>query len=143
MPVFAMMSLFVGGVVSVSAWVRANAGVAVDLGGLAHPVPMAIAVGLFVGKLVGILGFSLLAVTLRVAALPKGVTWRMMTAAAVLGGIGFTMSIFVAGLAFEGHTDLLSEAKAGILLGSLVSAVVGSGLLWWSLPKAKELEKPE
>jgi NhaA family Na+:H+ antiporter len=115
----------------------ANAGVAVDLGGLAHPVPLAVAAGLFVGKLVGILGTSLLAVKLGVAALPGEVTWRMMAAAAVLGGIGFTMAIFVAGLAFAGHPELLGEAKAGILLGSLVSALVGGGLLWWSLPKSE------
>lgn len=121
------------GFVVMPVFALANAGVALNFGGLAHPVPMAIAVGLFAGKLVGILGLSLLAVKSGVAALPEGVNWRMMTAAAVLGGIGFTMSIFIAGLAFAGHAELLSEAKAGVLLGSLTSALVGSGLLWWSL----------
>jgi len=113
----------------------ANAGVVVDVSGLTHRVPMAIAVGLFVGKLVGILGFSLLAVKIGLAALPEGVNWGKMAAAAVLGGIVFTMSIFVAGLAFEGHPELLIEAKEGVLLESLVSALVGGGLLWVSLPK--------
>lgn len=113
----------------------ANAGVAVALGGLAHPVPLAVALALFAGKLTGILGFSYVAVKLGLAALPTGTTWRMMTAAAILGGIGFTMSIFVAGLAFEGHAELLGEAKAGILLGSLTSALAGGLLLWRSLPK--------
>lgn len=121
------------GFVIMPVFALANAGVAVNLGGLADPVPVAIAVGLFAGKLAGILGFSALAVLLKVASLPRGVNWRMMTAAAVLGGIGFTMSIFVAGLAFAGHATLLSEAKAGVLLGSLTSALAGSGLLWWSL----------
>jgi NhaA family Na+:H+ antiporter len=125
------------GFVIMPVFALANAGVAVDLGGLAHPVPMAVALALFAGKLAGILGFSFAAVKLGLAALPTGANWRMMTAAAVLGGIGFTMSIFVAGLAFAGHPELLSEAKAGILLGSLTSAVVGGGLLWWSLLKSE------
>jgi NhaA family Na+:H+ antiporter len=109
----------------------ANAGVALRPAAAADLIAVAVALGLVVGKPVGIVGLSFLAVKLGFAQLPAGVTWRMLTAAGCLGGIGFTMALFIAGLALPG--GLLDAGKIGILVGSLVSAVLGSGLLLLSL----------
>jgi NhaA family Na+:H+ antiporter len=110
----------------------ANAGLAIDAGalgrGLADAVPQGILLGLVAGKQVGIFAFSWLAVRLGWARLPAGVSWRSLHGAAVLGGIGFTMSLFIANLAF-GAGALLEEAKMGILLASAVSALAGAALL--------------
>ncbi|HET6574253.1 MAG TPA: Na+/H+ antiporter NhaA [Fimbriiglobus sp.] len=113
----------------------ANAGVTLRVAGFAEPPALAVAAGLVVGKPVGIVGFSYLAVRLGLAALPAGVGWRLLVGAGCLGGIGFTMSLFVAGLAFPGRPDLLDDGKVGIILGSLTSAVLGSGLLLGLLKK--------
>jgi len=107
----------------------ANAGV--SLSGLSvadvlHPVPLGIVVGLFAGKQIGILLVSWLAVRLGVASRPAGVSWRQLFGTALLCGIGFTMSLFIASLAFEG--DGLAFAgleRLGILIGSLVSGLIG------------------
>ena len=107
----------------------ANAGVVVQLRSLTDSVAVAVGVGLIVGKPVGIVLFSFAAVKLRLAELPTGVTWRLLVAGGCLGGIGFTMALFVAQLAFPGNPALLDAAKVGILAGSVVSAVVGSTLL--------------
>lgn len=108
-----------------------NAGVRVEgIGGhdLKDPALIGIFFGLLLGKPAGILLFSWLVVKFRVADLPSGVTWQHMHAVSWLGGIGFTMSLFIAALAFGGgHEDLM--AKVGILSGSLVAAIVGSLLL--------------
>ena len=69
-------------------------------------------------------------VRLRLAALPEGVTWTALHGCAWLGGIGFTMSLFIAMLAFEG-TNLLDSAKIGILGGSLVAGITGAIMLRW------------
>jgi NhaA family Na+:H+ antiporter len=106
----------------------ANAGVKIDGSAIANPVAYAVAVGLFLGKPLGIVGFSWIAVRLGVARLPTGVTWPVLLGGGCLAGIGFTMSLFIAGLALEG--DLLHAGKAGTLIGSLASAIVGSVLLW-------------
>jgi NhaA family Na+:H+ antiporter len=105
----------------------ANAGVAVRVGAVADPVAVAVAAGLILGKPVGIFGFSFLAVKCGLAALPRGVNWKMLGAAGCLGGIGFTMSLFIAGLALP--DDHLDAGKVGIMIGSVLSAVLGSGLL--------------
>jgi NhaA family Na+:H+ antiporter len=105
----------------------ANAGVAINAGALEaelHPVSLGIVLGLVLGKSVGITLFSWLAVRLGLAALPSGVTWRHIYGVGWLGGIGFTMSLFIAQLAFPGG-ELLSLAKVGILTGSLISGVGG------------------
>ncbi len=120
------------GFVIMPVFALANAGVAVKPDSLAHPVSLAVAAGLIVGKPLGIVLFAWLAVQLKLATLPTGVNWRMMLAAGFLGGIGFTMSLFIGELAFAGEKALLADAKTGILLGSFVAAVVGAGLLWWS-----------
>jgi NhaA family Na+:H+ antiporter len=110
----------------------ANAGVVItgEPSRALHPVPLGIILGLFLGKPIGIFLFSWIAVKLRAAALPQSVNWRAIYGAATLGGIGFTMSLFIATLAFglEGGENL-EEAKVGILTGSLLSAVAGTCLL--------------
>jgi NhaA family Na+:H+ antiporter len=102
----------------------ANAGV-----GLSAPtggsVTLAVGLGLVVGKPLGITGAALAAVRLRMATLPEGVTWTALHGCAWLGGIGFTMSLFIATLAFDG-TALLDSAKVGILAGSIVAGIVGA-----------------
>jgi NhaA family Na+:H+ antiporter len=112
----------------------ANAGVAVGGGDdgiaslLASPITLGIVVGLVVGKQVGVLLFSWLAVATGVAALPAGASWRQLWGVSLLCGIGFTMSLFLAGLAFADPADL-DAAKVGILAGSLVSGVIGALVL--------------
>ena len=105
----------------------ANAGVEFTLGDLASPVALAVALGLLIGKPVGIVLFSAIAVRAGIAALPSGVSWSILAGGAALAGIGFTMALFIAGLALEG--ELLSAAKVGILLGSGIAAVMGMLLL--------------
>lgn len=80
--------------------------------------------GLVLGKPLGIMLFSLITVKLGIASLPQNVNWRHMLGAAILGGVGFTMAIFVANLAFP-EAIMVSEAKLGILAASLVAGVVG------------------
>ncbi len=112
----------------------ANAGVEVHLKAVGDPVAVAVALGLVFGKPIGIVAFSYAAVRLKFAELPSGVNWMAMLGAGCLAGIGFTMSLFVAALAFE-PGQLLDDAKVGILMGSSVSAVLGSALLMVVLAK--------
>ena len=104
-----------------------NAGVKIEgdfLAALSHPVTLGIVLGLVIGKQVGVTLFSLAAVRLGFAALPYGVTWTQFYGVALLGGIGFTMSLFITKLAFT-HEMLTIEAKIGILLGSAISGLIG------------------
>ena len=95
---------------------------------LRNPAVQGIFFGLLFGKPIGILLFSWLAVRLGIVALPANVTWRHMIAAGCLGGIGFTMSLFISALAFgSGAEDTL--AKVGILAASALAAIVGSLIL--------------
>jgi len=110
----------------------ANAGVRVDPSALTTPVAMAVAAGLVLGKPIGIVLFSWLSVRAGVTRLPAGVDWRAMIGAGCLGGIGFTMSLFIAGLALQ--SDLLDDAKIGILVGSTISAILGCAILIAALP---------
>jgi NhaA family Na+:H+ antiporter len=87
-------------------------------------LPLGIAAGLVFGKQIGILATSWAAVKAGVASLPRGVTWRMMYGVALLGGIGFTMSLFIGTLAFQSDA-LLTEAKIGVFGGSLLAAIAG------------------
>ncbi|HEX5072104.1 MAG TPA: Na+/H+ antiporter NhaA [Gemmatimonadaceae bacterium] len=114
----------------------ANAGVTLDAATLgsamAHPVTLGAALGLLLGKPLGIAGFSWVAVRLGLAALPRGASWAALSAVAVLGGIGFTMALFIAGLAFPAGSprgELLDAAKLGILGASALAGIVGSFLL--------------
>ena len=98
------------------------------LSGLFTSNSMGIFWGLFLGKLVGILGLSFLAIRMGWASLPQQVGWRQMTGAALLGGIGFTMSLFIANLAFS-DPEVVTQSKISILAGSLVSALAGLAVL--------------
>lgn len=113
----------------------ANAGVRVEMSAAADPIALAVAAALVIGKPLGIVAFSWAAVAAGFAQLPTGVNWRILLGASCLAGIGFTMSLFIAGLAFEG--DLLTAGKIGALAGSAVSALFGMGLLLSSLPPAR------
>jgi NhaA family Na+:H+ antiporter len=116
----------------------ANAGVALEASGLADPIAMAVAAGLAVGKPVGIVGMSLLAVRSGLTRLPEGVTWRMLVAGGCLAGIGFTMALFINALAFPvGDFPAMEAAgKIGTLAGSFASAVAGAALLAMALRRA-------
>jgi NhaA family Na+:H+ antiporter len=107
----------------------ANAGVPLGLaqleGGESTTVALGIGLGLLVGKPVGITLLAWAAVRLGVASLPHGVTWRLILGAGLLGGIGFTMALFIAGLAFASQPTLLVAAKLGILGASLTAGVAG------------------
>lgn len=108
----------------------ANAGVALDLGSLSHPVAIAVALALFVGKPLGILMFSIVAVRLGLTKLPAGVTWWMIASGACLAGIGFTMSLFINTLSFAESNTMLDAGKIGIFMGSILSGLVGILMLW-------------
>ncbi len=112
----------------------ANAGVRLTGGGegsgLTNRITLGIILGLVVGKPLGITLFSWAAVRAGLAALPRGVSWRLIHGVAWLGGIGFTMSLFIAGLAFADAPDLLTEAKLGVLIASLAAGLCGGFLLW-------------
>jgi NhaA family Na+:H+ antiporter len=84
--------------------------------------------GLVVGKLIGVSGFAWLATRLRIGVLPDGAGWRGILGVAAVAGIGFTVSIFVAGLAFD-TIALQYEAKVGILAASVLAAILGSVIL--------------
>ncbi|MGB7740793.1 MAG: Na+/H+ antiporter NhaA [Steroidobacteraceae bacterium] len=117
----------------------ANAGV--NLAGMSprtllEPIPLGILLGLFVGKQVGVFTFSWLAVKTGLARLPSGVTFAQVYGAAILCGIGFTMSLFIGMLAFENTAtgEVIVSDRLGILAGTLLSAVMGSLVLHWVLP---------
>ena len=110
----------------------ANAGIPLDLAdlgpALAHPVTRGVALGLLVGKPVGIFLFSWAAVRMGVAELPSGATWPEIFGIGVLGGIGFTMSLFITNLAFV-DPQLVDAAKASIFAASLLAGIAGFALL--------------
>ena len=109
----------------------ANAGVPLDPSAVREPVALAVSAGLVLGKPLGILAASTLAVSLGWTRLPEGVTWRMIAGGACLAGIGFTMALFINTLAFPVSEFPEKEAagKIGVLAGSLVSGLLGSALL--------------
>lgn len=113
----------------------ANAGVALGGAPLGAPVVIAVAAGLFVGKQVGILGGVWLAERTGFARRPHGVGWTQLYGVALLAGIGFTMSLFIGGLAFPGDPVLVDEVKIGVLAGSILSAVGGFLVLRFAVPQ--------
>jgi len=110
----------------------ANAGIPLTFGSLGetltHPVLLGVSLGLVLGKFLGITGFSWLLLKLGVAVLPKDTRFTQIAGVSLLAGIGFTMSIFVAQLGFEGNEELLLMAKTGILFASLLAGV--AGFIW-------------
>lgn len=115
----------------------ANAGVSflgITLENALHPITLGIALGLLLGKPIGIFGFSWLLIKLRLAELPQGTSWTQLLGAAVICGIGFTMSLFISSLAFShsGATVMLVD-RLGILVGSLLAAILG----YWILARAR------
>lgn len=118
---FAIMPLFA----------LSNAGVVIDsrlVDIIMQPVAAGIIAGLVIGKPLGILLFSYIALRTKIVLMPEGSNWRQLTGVALLGGIGFTMSIFIAGLAFIDE-QFIAEAKIGILIASIIAGAVGYLLL--------------
>ncbi len=110
----------------------ANAGLSlsgVSASVLIDPVVLGIALGLFAGKQIGVFGCTWIASRFGLVACPAGATWTQVYGVAVLCGIGFTMSLFIALLAFPGAAELEDRTKIGVLVGSLASAVVGFAVL--------------
>jgi NhaA family Na+:H+ antiporter len=116
----------------------ANAGLALDshelAAALAQPVTLGIALGLLVGKPLGITLAAWLAVKSGIAALPEGVDWRQIFGIGLLGGIGFTMSLFITNLAFQDVPELITAAKVGIFAASLLAGTLGFLLLRLTSP---------
>jgi Na+:H+ antiporter, NhaA family len=113
----------------------ANAGVSISGAAIkdaaTSTVVLGIAIGLVLGKLVGISGFAWLSVRLGIGSLPEDVRWRHVIAIGALGGVGFTVALFIANLAYSANR-VTDEAKIGILLGSLVAALLGWALVRWA-----------
>ncbi|MCD5984771.1 Na+/H+ antiporter NhaA [Pseudomonas sp. CDFA 610] len=111
----------------------ANAGVSlagVTMDSFTHSVPLGIATGLLLGKTAGVFGLTWLAVRTRLASLPKDANWGHVLGVSILCGIGFTMSLFVGSLAFEpGVSGYAGEDRMGILTGSILSAIIGYGVM--------------
>ena len=119
----------------------ANAGIPIDMSSLdaivTHPVSIGIAAGLVFGKLIGIAGFSWLAVKLGLTVLPQGINFKHIIGVALMGGIGFTMSIFIAELGFAHHAEDLLMAKTGVLFASLFAGVSGFVWLYFTAEKSE------
>jgi len=114
-----------------------NAGVSIDKGILEvmlEPVTLGIIIGLFVGKQIGVLGASWIAIKSGYGNIPDGVSWGQIWGAGCLAGVGFTMSLFITELAFK-DPMLISQAKIGILIASLISGIVGYIILSKALPQ--------
>jgi NhaA family Na+:H+ antiporter len=107
----------------------ANAGVPISAADLRDPITTAVFLGLALGKPVGVISFSWLAVCSGIAVRPPNLSWGILAGGGMLAGIGFTMALFIAGLAFG--DDHLNAAKLGILSASVLSAVLGTALLAW------------
>lgn len=101
-----------------------------------HPVPVGIAAGLFIGKQLGVFSFCWIGIKLGITKLPESVNWGSLYGAAVMTGIGFTMSLFIGSLSFEeSGVNLLYDDRLGVIAGSILSAIYGYVLLKVSLPK--------
>lgn len=128
----------------------ANAGIFlldINPGSVVQGISLAIICGLVLGKFIGIFGFSWLTVKLGWASVPHHCNWSMMASIAVLGGIGFTVSLFIANLSFASNgaqgAALLNQAKLGIVVGSVLAGVIGIICLKASLPSEEENHKFE
>lgn len=117
------------GFVVMPVFALANAGMPLTTGNLGNSVTVAIVIGFTFGKPIGVLSFSWLAVRLGIAIRPAGLSWALLTGGSLLAGIGFTMALFIANLAFD--ETLIDHAKLGIFLASVFSAAGGLALLTW------------
>lgn len=117
----------------------ANAGLPLTLNEFDSSIAVAIFSGLVLGKPIGILLFSWLAVRLHIAILPRDLNWRLLAGGSLLAGIGFTMALFIANMAFD--ESLIDSAKLGIFLASVFSAVVGMVILIWGQRTSKRFER--
>ena len=119
----------------------ANAGIPFDgmnLAAMTAGLPLGVALGLFLGKPLGIFGFSWLAVRSGLARLPDGVGWQAIFGVSILCGIGFTMSLFIASLAFESSSqDIMAASRIGIVAGTAASALLGLLVLKLALPAGR------
>ena len=123
----------------------ANAGV--SLGGLEFadllaPLPLGIALGLLIGKQLGIFGFAFIAVKTGLARLPENVGWRQIHGVSLLAAIGFTMSLFIGNLAFDSAAQV-DAVKIGVLAGSVIAALAGFFLLKAGLPAAADTREEQ
>jgi Na+/H+ antiporter len=114
---------------------------------ISMPVPLGIFLGLFVGKQLGVIAFAWFAVKMKIASLPKNIGWSALYGTAILTGIGFTMSLFISGLAFDPAqappgVEELHLDRVGIFMGSLLSALVGYFYLKFTLKTPVEADKP-
>lgn len=126
----------------------ANAGICfadMQLSDVFEGVSLAIVCGLVIGKFVGIFLFSFIAIVLKLAPMPAGSNWKMLASISMLGGIGFTVSLFITNLSFgsmgEAGLELLSHSKLGILTGSVLSGILGYLFLSLALPKRSAVRK--
>lgn len=113
----------------------ANSGISLEGAGLAelfHSVPLGIAAGLFIGKQLGVMIMCWLIFKLGISTMPRGMNFKQIYGAALLCGVGFTMSLFIGGLAFAGDTTMFDE-RLGIIMGSIVSGIAGYLMLKFSL----------
>lgn len=121
----------------------ANAGVVLngspEEGNLLGNITMSVALGLIIGKFVGIFSFTYLAVKTKLVVMPREMNWKNLSGIALLGGIGFTVALFIANLSFSDSEALLNEAKMGVILGTIVSGILGYIVLRLTLPKASHL----
>ena len=119
----------------------ANIGIdlsAMSIGSIIGGIGLSVIIGLVAGKFIGVFTFSWVAIKLGFVQLPQGTNWKSFAAVCMLCGIGLTVSIFIADLSYAAlgsETTLLSEAKLGILCGSIISALLGCILLNKYLPK--------
>jgi len=115
-----------------------NAGIdmrEISIDQITDPVPMGIMLGLFLGKQIGVFGFSWLAIKLKITSLPDGSSWFMLYGVSVLTGIGFTMSLFIDSLAFADDRLFAYTDKLAILIGTFASAIIGYLILKYALKK--------
>ncbi len=128
----------------------ANAGIYfgdLEIGQVFQGISLAIIVALVCGKFLGIFLFSWATIKLKLAPMPEGGNWGRLASISILGGIGFTVSLFIANLSFDMgdpyHSTMLNNAKLGILIGSLLAGVLGWAFLHFTLPKVAQSSEQE
>ena len=115
----------------------ANAGVVFDLSNftLFSGVSLSVLVGLVVGKMLGIFLFTWIAIKLKISRIPHGMNWGNLSGLSMLGGIGFTVALFLSGLSYPLGSELLNSAKLGIICGSIIAGLLGFYILKFTLKK--------